>query len=269
MLGVVGSKVYKVSNERPLPGEKLATGVELPVQNDQGFLGSFNPKQKATFALAVEIERRSDLHVVWAEGRDRQIRALGDQTPGVETAVFSKRIPTDKTLSGDYVTKSTDNLGNGVWAVSTTGGQLQMWEVAVVTIVANGQSRFYLSLQKVYAAMMYYDRSADPVAPVFISDDQFPGYGDWSNLRGFLEEVVDLSVLKPVAEYKPSKKRGPGKLTGDQAEIIWFNQAKGFGFARVEGEDPNPNFRRSQVTGQEFPAFEPEQIIRYSFLNRT
>jgi cold shock CspA family protein len=273
-LGVVEIKVYKVPNERPLPGEKLAGGVELAVQNDQGFLGGFNPQQKLTFALVVEIERRDDLHIVWAEGRDRNIKPLGDQTSDAATALFSKRIPTDRTLSGDYVTKSTDNLGNGIWVISTADGQLRMWEAAIVTILADSptakrrEARYYLSLQKVYAVEMFNLAVAEHDDHLIIPEEQFPGWGDWSSLQSFLLERVSTSRLRPFSEYQSVAPEESALAVG-QAEVVWFNQAKGFGFARVDGEERNPIFYRASVQDQEFPAFNPGQVVGYALLERT
>lgn len=269
-LGVVGIKVYKVPNERPLlPGEKLTGGVELSIQGDQGFLGAFDSKMKATFILAVEVERRDDLHVVWAEGRDRNIKPLSDQTPDKSKTFFTKRIPTDKTQSGDWVTKSTDNLGNSVWVISTANGQLQMWETAIVTIVTNGQGKFYLSLQKVYSGDMFNNRdSSEDNFFVFIPEEQFPGYAEWHSLRGFLTHINPVN-LKDISRYIPGSEEDPPVLVDGQAEVIWFNQAKGFGFVRVPGEEKNPIFHRTSIQNQEFPAFEPGRVVRYSFLDRT
>lgn len=274
-LGLVGIRVYKVSNERPLPGEKLTGGMELTVQNDQGFLGVFNSREKLTFVLAAEVERRSDLHVVWAEGHDRNLRDLADQAlPSADASIFAKRIPTDKTLSGEWVTKSTDNLGNSIWVISTADGQLQMWEVAVVSILANGQAKLYLSLQKVYAGEMFActleegpDQWDDPV---YVKEEEFPGFCDWTSLRVFLSQVVSTVGLRMLSEHKPSlEPKEPKLLLACQAAVVWFNQAKGFGFAEVTGEERNPIFHRTSVQDQEFPAFEPKQILAYSFLDRT
>lgn len=269
-IGVIGIMVSKVPNERPLPGEKLAGGVELSVQNNAGFLAAFSPREKLTFVLSVETQRRKDIFVVWAEGRNRQIRALGDQTPGAETGNFSKRIPTDKTLSGDWVTKSTDNIGNGIWIISTAGGQLQMWEVAIVTVVTGGRANFYLSLQKVYAAEMFARKQSldESNSSVFIPEEQFPGYAGWESLQEFIERAVNVASLGPVSEYKPAELEEKLLVAG-QAEVVWFNLAKGFGFARVAGEINNPIFHRTSILNQQFPAFEPGQILTYSYFDRT
>ncbi len=269
-LGVVGIRVLRVSNERPGPGEKITSGTELAAQNSQGFIGAFNSRQKVTFALVVEVERHDDLHVVWMEGFVKEIRMLGDQTLGSPTATFAKRIPTDTTMSGDYVTKSNDRQGNGIWIVNTANGKLQMWEVAIVTVVAKGQSKYYLSLQKVYAADMYApaDGRGAPL-DLFIPEEQFPGYKEWASLQYFLNGVGNFLSYKRFPEYQPEPAKEPVALADNRAEIIWFNQAKGFGFVRINGETPNPNFHRSQVRDQEFPAFQPGQIIRYDSLNRT
>lgn len=270
-LGVVGIKIYKISNGRPpLPGEKLTGGVESSIQGDQGFLGAFDSKMKATFILAVEVEWRDDLYVVWAEGRDRNIKPLGNRMSDAPTTLFSKRIPTDKTVSGDWVTKSTDNLGNSVWVISTANGQLQMWEVAIVTIVTNGQGKFYLSLQKVYSGDMFNNRySSEDNFFVFIPEEQFPGYAEWYSLRGFLDSHTNRTNLKDISRYIPGPEEDPPVLVDGQAEVIWFNQAKGFGFVRVPGEEKNPIFHRTSIQNQEFPAFEPGQVIMYSSLDRT
>ena len=272
-LGVVGINVLVVSNDRPLPGEKLAGGTEMKVQNDQGFIGSLNPKLKSTFAIVIEVKRQADLHVVWAEGRDRNIRPLGDQTPATATALLSKRIPTDRTLSGDWVTKSTDNLGNSIWVISTAGGQLQMWEVAVVTIVAANKSNCYLSLQKVYAGEMFACTLEEGPNqwddPVYVDDKRFPTYVDWTSLRLFLSREVSREGLRPLSECQQAEPTESLALPSDQAEVIWFNMAKGFGFAKANGEEKNPIFHRSSVQGQDFPAFEPGQIVSYAALDRT
>jgi cold shock CspA family protein len=268
-LGLVGIRILQVPNERPMPGEKTVGGTELAVRNNWGFVGTFNSRRKLTFALAVEIERRGDFHVVWTEGPAKEIKALGDQTPDAKTALLTKRIPTDTTLGGDFTTKSSDKFGNGVWVISTTDGQLQMWEAAIVTILTGGQARYYLSLQKVYAAAMFRCTIEDGADPIYVPEEQFPNYMDWSSLRSFLAKAVDVSVLKPLSEYQPELAEEPMALADGQAEVIWFNQAKGFGFAIVNGENPNPNFHRSQVRDQEFPAFQSGQIIRYDNLNRT
>ena len=276
-LGVTAVKVYRVANERPLPGQKLTGGIELAVTNDAGSLVTLKAKEKATFVLAVEVGRRSDLHVVWAEGRDRVLRALGDSTPAAETVLFSKRIPTDATMNNEFVTKNNAMFSNGVWVVSTTDGRLQMWEVAVVTILADGkklgsrESRYYLSLQKVYEGRMFRVDAAEILEDlIFIPEEDFPGYADWRSLRLFLALAADHSKLKLHTKYRsPKKERKLVELAEGQAQIVWYNQVGQQGFARVNGHEENAYFHRTAVCDQEFPAFESGQMVAYAELHIT
>ncbi|MBI2062690.1 MAG: cold shock domain-containing protein [Candidatus Yanofskybacteria bacterium] len=266
-LGVNWIRVYKISNEKTFPGDKLVGGVELPVQNDQGLIVSYDAKLKTTFVLAVEVKHNVDLLMVWTEGSDRRIRILRGETPDdTRTAFYAKRIPTDKTLCGEYVTKSNDRQGNSVWAISTADSRLRMWEIAIVTVVVGGRSQYFISLQEVYTAAMF-TANGD----IYVPEEEFPGYKDWESLQVLLNTRTDPFFLRPLSEYqKQAEKINEAEVVnGNQARILWFNQARGFGFAEIPGEEQNPIFHRTSVEDQIFPAFKPGQIIKYARIERT
>lgn len=263
-LGVVGIRVLQVSNERPGTGNKTAGGAELAVQNSQGFIGAFGSRQRIIFALAVEVERQSDLHVAWAEGATKEIRTLGDQTPNEDAATFVKRIPTSFTNSGEFTTKSNDFQCNGVWIINVAGGKLRMWEVAIITDIRDGWSRYYLSLQEVYKAGLF---RKDGI--IWVSQEQFPGYEGWESLQSHLfSSVVDIGSLKPASRYRAKKAGELALLAGNQARILWFSQSRRYGLARP-ADGKTVRLHASKVLGQEFPAFEPDEVISFEKLEIT
>ena len=79
---------------------------------------------------------------------------------------------------------------------------------------------------------------------IYIFDDEFSGYADWKSLQEFLAMTVNYDLLVHIST-RTKEEVEPAKLADDQAEIIWFNQAKGFGFARANGYDKNPILHRN------------------------
>lgn len=238
---------------------------EFLTANKQGFFAAYDSGENVSFELAIETSRRPGIHVVWLEGNQRTIKVLADRATDKGTAVFVKRIPTSQTLNGGYATKNNDFQSNGVWLISTAKSELQMWEIAIVTVLKGGYSRYHLSLQLVYRADMYCDKDGK----IWIPPEQFQGYESWTSLRSFLAETVEPKSLSPDVNYRhddftvitpPS--------SADKAKIVWFSQTRRYGFALL-ADGRTARLHASQVLGQEFPAFEPCQLVAFKSLETT
>lgn len=259
-LGLVDVRVVEAGSENS-KSELLERPV-IDIKNDQGFFAAYDSGQEVFFGLLIETSRNPDVHVVWVEGTQRKIKTLADLTLEKETAIFAKRIPTSRTKSGEYATKNNDFQSNGVWFVSLAGSELQMYEVAIVTIHQGGYSRYYLSLQLVYRADMYHDKDDK----IWIPPEQFPHYGEWLSLQSFLAEVIEPKSLNPDANYRQDEVVAvTPPSSANWAKIIWFSQTRRYGFALLP-DGRTARLHASQVTGQEFPAFEPGQCVAFKSL---
>jgi hypothetical protein len=259
-LGLVNVRVVETEGK----GFKSAL-LSLPqvdVKNDAGLLMIIDSQRQVSFALILSMRRDNCVHAVWTEGAARTIRTLGDQTPDEDVATFTKRIPTSLTNSGEYATKNNAYDNNGVWFISVAGGKLRMWEVAVVTDISDGYSHYFLSLQEVYKAGLFGKDGA-----IWMPPEQFPGYGNWQSLQSYLAGTVDVESLKPASRHKAKAEKLP-PLGKNQARVVWFSQSRRYGLAAL-ADGRIARLHASKVLEQEFPAFEPGEIISFEQLKPT
>lgn len=233
---------------------------ELPVLNDAGLLGAFDPKKQMGFGLVIEVPKTSGLDVFWLEGGNRRIKPLSDLAPRDMIGTFLLRVPTSLTLQGEYTTKSNNKENNAAWLMNTRDGQLKMWEIAIVTKIVGGVSRYHLSLQLVYQGEMY-NEDGRALVPHW----QFRNFKEWDgegSLREFLDRHVRASSL-PSASEAVEPALSAVEMADQRSEVIFFNQAKGWGLGRVADKEKPAFIYNTNVVGQEFPAFDPRQIVAY------
>ncbi len=237
---------------------------ELPMDlRNSGLLGTYSYKTVVKFELVLEVNKSADVAVFFTQGDARDINFINDRSSDEEmTGFFSKNIGTTTDNDGRYTTKNNPHQTNGVWFMSFAKGKLKMWEVAIVTKIIGELSWYYLSLQLTYQADMF-----NKEGELWISPEQFPGYENWHSLQDLLQEAVDIKLLKPASKYKAAKVKKV-KLADNQAKITWFSQSRRYGFAEL-GDGRTGRLHASQVLEQEFPAFEPGQIVLFDSLRAT
>lgn len=247
---------------------------EIPVKNDDGFLLACDPSEKMHFAIIAMVGVNPNAqytYVFEAVGSGRQIQKLTDKTFGENYATFIKLIPTHPDKNDAFVTKDNDFQNNNLWFLSIENGNLQMWQIGIITNVVGGYSNYYLSLQLVYSAEMYNNGANNVLLPIFIPEEQFPGYSNWESLKAFLDSFVDVSKLKPMSDYKPREPKPP-ELKSNQCEVIWFNQCRRYGLGKFQstmrGRVGNQTaiIHASEIKGQDFPALNPGQLVNFKTL---
>ena len=266
-LGLLNLRVVLVEGEKSKLELLNKTGIG--VKNDTGFLLACDPSEHMTFAMIAEVGIYArHTHVFEVTGPARNIQRLADQTPSETYAHHIKLVPTHPDKNGAYVTKDNDFQNNNFWLMNTEGGKLQMWQIGIVTNVAEGYSKYYLSIQLVYSADMY--RGG---AFLFIPREQFPGYENWESLKIFLSSVHDYMTLKPVTEYWPENPKIT-VLEPNQCQVLWFNQCKRYGLGKIMRNTgggkkvitATVRIHASEIEGQEFPALNPGQVVNYKSL---
>ena len=105
-LGLADIRVVEAGNWNSK--SELLEKPAIDIKNDQGFFAAYDSGQEVFFCLLTETSRNPDVHVVWVEGTQREVKTLADLMPDRETAIFAKRIPTSRTKSGEYATKNND-----------------------------------------------------------------------------------------------------------------------------------------------------------------
>lgn len=255
-LGLVGLRV--VEHEGEQSKTELLGKDKITVKNDSGRLCQTDPGTQITFAIIAEAERPGNLFVFEAVGRARSIQILNDQTREQGTATYAKTVHTYPDKNNNWVTKLNDFQNNGFWLVKLADSRLEMWEICIVTNVADGFAKFYLSLQRTYTAGMYNNNGQ-----LAIPEKEFPGYKTWKALQTFLKDNCDVNSLKPWSSYKwPEEEKRP-ELRLDQAETIFFSQSRRYGLAKVPRQFESSIVHATDIIDGEFPALDPGQICTY------
>src|SRR3989344_3859095 len=244
---------------------------QVLLDDETGHLVVYPAGEKAVFQIFVSVAGGANVSLAFSEGRLRKMTRMTGQEVALNF-LYAKNIGTTSDLGGNYVTKNNDHQGNGVWFVHVDGDKLQMWEIAIVTDVRGGQSHYYLSLQLVYKASMYLAtekiyHDVYPRTPIWVPEEQFPNFQEWASLHEFLRGNVKLADLRPASRYRKTRLKA-SEPTDGQARILWYNQSRRYGFASLP-TGQTVRLHASQVLGQEFPAFEPGQLVTFQNLKST
>jgi len=270
-LGLLNLRVVLVEGEKSKLELLNKTGIG--VKNDTGFLLACDPSEHMTFAMIAEVGIYArHTHVFEVTGPARNIQRLADQTPSETYAHHIKLVPTHPDKNGAYVTKDNDFQNNNFWLMNTEGGKLQMWQIGIVTNIAEGYSKYYLSIQLVYSADMYKDGNK-----IIIPEDQFSNYKEWLSLQKFLEGHVDFESLRHVSELRNEITKTmtvPHALGPYQCKVLWFNQCRRYGLGQItrngtggkKGTTATVRIHATEIEGSEFPALDPGQIVNFKNL---
>lgn len=225
------------------------------------------------FAIVMEAPNRADLAVVLIEGRrSEMLTRLSPIKVEGEKSLFVRLVSTYPVFGG----RSTKPQDNSFRIVSVRGGLLQIASVAVTTRLYDEEKGAYhfLVVQEMYKAKLYRDPSGKIVAEedIVTSDEEYPGFNRWPVVQKLVDEMVPPAEREKLALLTKRRRNAtpkPVTLGENEAEIIFFDINKGFGFARVASETGIYFNWQEASTDDRLPFFKSRQIVRYESVTKT
>jgi cold shock CspA family protein len=234
---------------------QLGGGESVP-ESDGLFASGENPK---AFAIVVIVPAKGNIAVAVPNGsKGEELMVLNPTQNDPETYV--RLVSTYEVLGG----RSTKPEDNSVTIVSTKNGLLQVFSVGVVTRIQDNIALHFLVVQEMYRAKLYRNPITGEVA---VCDEEYDGYKKWPALQKIVEMTAG-EKLPALPKVKPAKQGDMANLPNGQAEVLFFDVRKGFGFAKTN-EGPRYFHWRQSDTNDRLPYFDKGELVSYSGLLET
>jgi len=198
-----------------------------------------NEKQTA-FAVVVNCLGRNDLKVVLTHGSHGEVvesmKPQSDWTHDVVSVDTYIRLVGTRLVMGGY---STTWDANSLRIVSTRGGRLQIFSVAIVTRLYDEKKGAYhfLVVQEMYNAKLYRDPLTSGIMVkerIVTSESEYAGFNRWTAMKGLVEEMIssqEKAKLPSLGKAIASAVVIDRIFQKGRGRVVFFDVNKGFGFA--------------------------------------
>lgn len=268
----------RISVKSRIPGEKNKSAILDDTTNflspEKDGLILQNNGQGAAFALVAETLNDPKIAVVIVNGQSREKEvSLLSSVKEENGWKFFVRLVSTWPVQGGYSTKPQDN---GLRLVFAKYGKLRIFSVAVVSRLYDEEQGAYhfLVIQEMYKAKLYRDEKGKIVAEddIVTSAEEYPGFNIWSAMQGLVDQMISPAERNKLPLLKSRRKTTPSpglELGENEAEVIFFDINKGFGFARVaDGRGIYFNWQNS-ASEERLPYFFGGQEVVYDEIRTT
>lgn len=218
----------------------LETQSDLPFETDGLFL-QVDKKTSLSMAIVAEALDNPRLAVVLVERVKDQNAKVTRLTP-VKTEggknFFVRLVSTWELVNGSG--HSTKPLDNSLRVVSVEDNFLRVISAGIPSRLRREKKTadHFLVVQEMYSAKLYRDKAGKIVVEddIVTANEEYPGFNKWESMRELVGEMIPLAERKKLPLLKSRKKAVSKpllKLGQNEAEVIFFDINKGFGFARV------------------------------------